>query len=399
MTRPRSSLISLSDTPWYHVVSRCVRRAFLCGHDAHSGRCFDHRREWIVEWIMRLAAIFSLDVAAYAVMSNHYHIVLRVDVERAKNWSVEEVLQRWTQLFTGPVLVQRYLSADRERMKPSEIARVEQFAEEYRERFMNISWFMRILNQNIARQANSEDQVTGHFWEGRFKSQALLDETALLSAMAYVDLNPIRAGIAQTPEESDFTSIKSRIEGLATVEAAIDTQPDTEMTEMETESVLEVLEAVDVAAAVENTEIPATIPDNNPIEAAENTEPTTLSTLKKPALLAHLPQAPLMPFDATGRFRLGIPFSFEDYLELVDMVGRTIRTDKKGYIPDTTPKILVRLDIDTDTFIEYATRFLKEFGHAVGRPEALVAHAAKRQAKYLRGIKTARKVYGERKAA
>ena len=379
MTRPRSSLISLSDTPWYHVVSRCVRRAFLCGHDAHSGRCFDHRREWIVEWIMRLAAIFSLDVAAYAVMSNHYHIVLRVDVERAKNWSVEEVLQRWTQLFTGPVLVQRYLSAHRERMKPSEIARVEQFAEEYRERFMNISWFMRILNQNIARQANSEDQVTGHFWEGRFKSQVLLDETALLSAMAYVDLNPIRAGIAQTPEESDFTSIKSRIEGLATVEVA-DEQP-----EAETEA--ERLETEAEPAVVETTES---------IQPAEETD---LSTLKKPVLLAHLPQAPLMPFDATGRFRLGIPFSFEDYLELVDTVGRTIRTDKKGYIPATTPKILVRLDIDTDTFIEYATRFLKEFGHAVGRPEALTAHAAKRQAKYLRGIKTARKMYGERKAA
>ena len=198
---------------------------------------------------MRLAAIFSLDVAAYAVMSNHYHIVLRVDAERAKNWSVEEVLQRWTQLFTGPVLVQRYLSADRERMKPSEIARVEQFAEEYRERFMNISWFMRILNQNIARQANSEDQVKGHFWEGRFKSQALLDETALLSAMAYVDLNPIRAGIAQTPEESDFTSIKSRIEGLATVEVAstTDEQP-------QAETVAERLETEAEPAAVAATE-------------------------------------------------------------------------------------------------------------------------------------------------
>jgi hypothetical protein len=156
---------------------------------------------------------------------------------------------------------------------------------------------------------------------------------------------------------------------------------------------------VAAAVAVEITENPATIPETSLIEATEHTEPTTLSALKKPALLAHLPQAPLMPFDATGRFRLGVPFSFEDYLELVDRVGRTIRTDKKGYIPDTTPKILVRLDIDTDTFIEYATRFLKEFGHAVGRPEALVAHAAKRQAKYLRGIKTARKVYGERKAA
>ena len=181
----------------------------------------------------------------------------------------------------------------------------------------------------------------------------------------------------------------------------METESVLEADEVTAESVLEAVEAVDVAAAVavEITENPATIPETSLIEATENTEPTTLSALKKPALLAHLPQAPLMPFDATGRFRLGIPFSFEDYLELVDMVGRTIRMDKKGYISDTTPKILVRLDIDTDTFIEYATRFLKEFGHAVGRPEALVAHAAKRQAKYLRGIKTARKMYGERKAA
>jgi len=72
MTRPRSSLLSLQDTPWYHIVSRCVRRAFLCGDDAHSGQNFDHRRQWIVEWLMRLAGIFSIDVAAYAVMSNHY---------------------------------------------------------------------------------------------------------------------------------------------------------------------------------------------------------------------------------------------------------------------------------------------------------------------------------------
>jgi hypothetical protein len=112
-----------------------------------------------------------------------------------------------------------------------------------------------------------------------------------------------------------------------------------------------------------------------------------------------LPKASLMPFDATGRFRQGIPFSFEDYLELVDTVGRTIRTDKKGYIPEATPKILIRLDIDTDTFIEHANRFLKEFGHAIGRPESMVAHAAKRQTKYLRGIKTARAMYCQHQAA
>ena len=387
MTRPRSSLISVTDTPWYHVVSRCVRRAFLCGDDAHSGQNFDHRRQWIVEWLLRLAAVFSIDVAAYAVMSNHYHIVMRVDVKRAEAWSVEEVLQRWTQLFSGPVLVQRYLSPARDTMTEAEILRVEQFAAEYRERLVSISWFLRILNENIARQANQEDKVKGHFWEGRFKSQALLDETALLSAMAYVDLNPIRAGIAQTPEASDFTSIQSRIAGLATVEPGIE------------EDVAEIIieshpETCNDSAETEAVEVEA----ESQLQAID-AEETEQLPLKKPSLLASLPEALLMPFDATGQFQQGIPFSFEDYLQLVDTVGRTIRTDKKGYISGETPKILVRLDIDTDTFIDYASRFLKEFGHAVGRPEALVAHAAKRQAKYLRGMKAARVLCRERKAA
>ncbi|MGI9211739.1 MAG: hypothetical protein ACR2HF_04645, partial [Methylococcaceae bacterium] len=117
------------------------------------------------------------------------------------------------------------------------------------------------------------------------------------------------------------------------------------------------------------------------------------------SLLTGLPKAPLMPFDATGRFQQGIPFSFDDYLELVDSVGRTIRADKRGAIPADTPKILARLHIETDACIDHASRCLKEFGHAVGRPESLVQHAVKRQAKYLRGMAAAKALCGEKRVA
>ena len=213
MTQPRSALVSLDATPWYHVVSRCVRRAYLCGVDHHSGRNFEHRRGWIVERLQQLAAVFAIDVAAYAVMSNHFHAVLRVDAERALRWDRAEVLRRWTGLFTGPELVQRY-RVNPEGLCAAELARVDLWVATYRERLMDLSWFMRMLNESIARQANAEDGVTGRFWEGRFKSQSLLDEQAVLTAMAYVDLNPIRAKMADTPETSDYTSVAERIAAL-----------------------------------------------------------------------------------------------------------------------------------------------------------------------------------------
>ena len=117
MTKARSTLVSLSDTQWYHVVSRCVRRAFLCGDDAHSGNNYDHRRGWIVERIKQLAGVFAIDVAAYAVMSNHFHVVVRIDAERARGWSREEILCRWTQLFDGPLAVQRLLAGRRKKSR------------------------------------------------------------------------------------------------------------------------------------------------------------------------------------------------------------------------------------------------------------------------------------------
>ncbi|WP_263078642.1 transposase [Endozoicomonas sp. Mp262] len=209
MTRARRQLVDLGSTPYYHCMARCVRRAFLCGEDHLTGKSFEHRKAWVVDRLKVLAGVFTIEVCAYAVMSNHYHVVLFVNEAAGKALTTREVLERWTQLFAGPLLVQRYLARDK--LSKAEYQRVEQFADDYRNRLLDISWFMRCLNEHLAREANLEDGCKGRFWEGRFKSQALLDEAAVLTCMAYVDLNPVRAGQAKMPESSDFSSIQDRI--------------------------------------------------------------------------------------------------------------------------------------------------------------------------------------------
>jgi REP element-mobilizing transposase RayT len=339
MIQPRFAQVAVSDTPWYHCVSRCVRRAFLCGEDAYSGVSYEHRRGWIADRLQRLASVFAVDVAGYAVMSNHFHVVVRIDTERAAAWTTDEVLTRWTALFSGPLLVQRYMAEGRSGMAAGDVLAVDQLAETYRARLMDLSWFMRTLNEGIARQANAEDDVTGRFWEGRFKSQALLDEQALIAAMAYVDLNPIRAGMAETPEESDYTSIQQRL-------------------------------GRDPAGEGEES---ASEPCKDGVAA--------------------LLRAPLMPFEATGRTEWAIPYAFDDYLALVDWLGRAVHPAKRGRIPPDRPKILDRLGMDAEALAEESSRLLQAFGSAVGAPASLTEARARRQMAYLRGIRAAERVF------
>ena len=210
MPRPRYRQVSVESTPYYHCTSRCVRRAFLCGRDSQTGYDFEHRRQWIIDRIKLLCSVFSVDLCAYAIMSNHYHIVIRINSEQVAEWSDEEVAKRWLRIFTGPVLMHQYLgNADLSRAEHKQIT---ELIVTWRKRLCDLSWFMRCINEPIARMANGEEHCTGRFWEGRFKSQALLDVRALLACMAYVDLNPIRAAMARTPEQSDYTSIQERIQ-------------------------------------------------------------------------------------------------------------------------------------------------------------------------------------------
>lgn len=194
MTIARSRQISLEHTRYYHCISRCVRRAFLCGRDRYTGKDFGHRRQWLEKRLKHVSAVFSIDLLAYAIMSNHYHVVIRVNHDEVAAWSDDEVVKRWGRLFRIPA-------------EPVQGWQIEQ----WRARLSSISWFMRCLNEPMARRANREDDCSGRFWEGRYKLQALLDETALLRCMAYVDLNPVRAGLAKAPKDAAYTSIHARI--------------------------------------------------------------------------------------------------------------------------------------------------------------------------------------------
>ncbi len=193
-----------------HFVGQALRRAYLCGVDHYSGQSFEHRRQWIVDRIRLLSSLFAIDVCAYAVMSNHYHLVLKLCPGQLDDLCDEQIMDRWCAMFKGPLLTQRY--RDGETLSIPERSTVGDIVNVWRSKLSSISWFMRCLNQPIARQANLEDNCTGKFWESRFNSQALKSEEALLSSMAYVDLNPIRAEIAISPETSNYTSIQERIQ-------------------------------------------------------------------------------------------------------------------------------------------------------------------------------------------
>lgn len=210
MGLPRSKYVQEGKEGVYHCFSRCVRRAFLYGYDTRTGRDFSHRKAWLVNRLRRLAGIFAVEVCAYAVMENHYHTILRTRPDIVDGWSDKEVAKRWVTLFPR----NKGLKGRRKLTIEEQIRALVNYPEyiaTLRQRLSSLSWFMGRLNEYMARAANKEDGVKGRFWESRFECQALLDEAAIASCMVYVDLNPVRAGRAATPEESDFTSIQERI--------------------------------------------------------------------------------------------------------------------------------------------------------------------------------------------
>lgn len=212
MAIARKNIIDTNTAGFYHCTNRCVRRAFLCGYDEYSQRNYDHRKAYLEKRLKTLCEVFAIDIFAYAIMSNHYHIVMYVDPEAPLSWSDREVATRWLRVF--PSKLDKPENSQQREFRIQAIINSSELLKVYRERLGSISWFMRRLNEPMAKLSNLEDNCSGKFWEGRFTSQALLDEAAVLSCMTYVDLNPIRAKIIKHLEESEYTSIKSRVNNL-----------------------------------------------------------------------------------------------------------------------------------------------------------------------------------------
>ena len=213
MATPRSKLIDPELPLHYHLVSRCVRRSFLCGEDPVSGKSYEHRKDWLEQRMLALARSFALEIDAYAIMSNHFHIVIYFDPKAGQSWSDGEVADRWTRAFPSraPNGSIDHSATDQIRTL---IAQSPDLAARRREVLGSLSMFMKYLKQPIAYRANKEDGCSGHFFEQRFYSGAILDEPGLIAAMAYVDLNPVRAATARSLEACQHTSVQHRLNGL-----------------------------------------------------------------------------------------------------------------------------------------------------------------------------------------
>ena len=205
------------------------------------------------------------------------------------------------------------------------------------------------MAEHIARRSNREDQVSGLFWEGRYRAQILLDETSLLLCAAYVDLNPVRAAMVETPEESEFTGAKDRIDDLkqrATRKASRSSSTHAWERSRRREKSgwlrpLKINERVDPVG-----------PDVNP-------------TKRRASQKGFL------------------PISLAKYLELLDWTGRQLRSDKRGAIPNDLAPILKRLGLEPTGWCELVGNLGKLFKHAAGTAESMAAEAARRSQHYM----------------
>jgi REP element-mobilizing transposase RayT len=357
MTIARKRILDPRQRTWVHCTSRCVRRAFLC-----SGK-HEHRRQWLEDRLAALVACFAAEVAAYAVMGNHLHVIVRMDPALPKQWQPIEVARRWLTIYP-----KKYLS-DGTPQAPTEAeiataANDWQRVDAWRKRLGELGWFMKALKEPFARRANREDDCTGTFWEGRFHSVPLLDQAALVACMAYVDLNPVRAKLATTPETSAFTSVRrrARTRTRRLAAARIRARQPAEAEHLLAQAGLSMAESTPQSAASDA--------DADQAHQASDTDSDRWLT----------PLAACRVGDELANKRI----TTDDYLTLVDATGRLLKQGKRGAIPAELAPILARLDLTVEAWLETMLGWrMFAYSSALGHAATRSAEAARRGLKWI----------------
>lgn len=351
----RSEVCDPDQVQVFHLMNRCVRHNYLCGTNS-SGRDYSYRKLWIRDRLEELARLFGLDVFGFSVMDNHLHVIVRTRPDLVRNWSDKEVARRWLLLFPGC----RNPQDHSEEPTDSELDQLCQDVEglaERRRRLCSISWFMRCVAEPIARRGNQEDEVTGRFWEGRFRAELLPDEAAILACMVYVDLNPIRAGVAATPEDSKYTSVFERIADRQAALAAIEDRDPGQMP-----AAAAVTTSADqppsATGALEDAAADKFDCGCEHGERAGWLAPIELEPVRTTVREQHTTRR------ASNRGCVGL--TLDDYLRLLDWTGRELRPDKTGRIPAECDPILERLNCSGPEWIDTVQNFRKSL-HQLAR--------------------------------
>lgn len=337
----RRDVLSDHEIQLVHCINRCVRECFLCGKDRQTGKDYSHRRRWIRDRIRYLASQMGIEILAYCVMTNHFHVVLRTRPDLVAEWDDAEVLRRWETLCPRNAIVSSNADPVQGR---------QEWLTERRRRLSSVSWFMKFVAEPVARAANREEKRKGRFWEGRFRCQLLLDETAVLACMQYVDLNPVRAAMAATPESSDFTSGQDRI-----LDLQFHAQPP------------DTAQSASESRRHDRSEWLTRIP---------------LDELSQTGTPAH-----------RASDRGCLPMQLVDYLQLLDWTGRKLIDGKRGAIPEHIAPLLQRIGIHPKHWVSCVLQYGQLFGREVGRPSSMNASAMKQRRRNSRGIRASNKLF------
>ncbi len=374
----RSEICPPSELSVVHCVQRCVRKAFLAGVDAATGKDYGHRREWIRRRMEALASVYSCDVLSYAILSNHLHIILRNRPDVVQQWSDEEVAIRWLKVFPGRRI-------DEQLGEPTEtdvqtLVRDTKRLAIIRTRLSDISWFMRALSEPIARMANKQDDVTGRFWEGRFKAQRLTDAAGLLACAMYVDLNPVRAGMAETPDQARHTSAYDRIQGergRQMESAAFELVP---------------VKREQLGEELRNT----SVEQRKRTRQSSRRKNQTGKKIRRDAWLSPLTLGRKSTADKPQVSRSGVRASdkgflelgHKDYLRLLRWTGKQKQSgEQKRSVPTSLEPVVSKLGVDLSMWRDLVWNFKRYFGNSncAGSPTSMARHAESRGRRWSKG--------------